>query len=181
MPLHLVEQLLAQIVGFQQMAEAAHRRLVRHRLAAEINPDEIAHGQRIVEHLFHRRVRQGEPLLQEIDPQHPLAPDRGGGHCRLWDRTARSARTAPATAPPVPSRPAIPPAASSWRSVQTPPPPASSASSPPTYARQSTPPRIISRSLAEGFCRGSLGGPNEGWPKWAEDRASQSACVLVIG
>src|ERR1700758_751006 len=63
-------------------------------------------------------------------------PRPGGGHCRLWDRTARSARTAPATAPPVPSRPEIPPAASSWRSVQTPPPPASSASSPPTYARQ---------------------------------------------
>ena len=49
MPLHLVEQLPAQIVGFQQMAEAAHRGLVRHRLAAEINADEIAHGRRIVD------------------------------------------------------------------------------------------------------------------------------------
>jgi hypothetical protein len=78
------------------------------------------------------------------------------GHCRLWDRTARSTRTAPATAPPVPSPPETPPAASSWRSAQTPPSPASSASSPPTYARQSTPPQIISRSLADGFCRGSL-------------------------
>src|SRR5215472_8940089 len=34
---------------------------------------------------------------------------------------------------------------------------ASAASSPPTYARHSTPQRIISRSLAEAFCRGSLG------------------------
>jgi hypothetical protein len=24
------------------------------------------------------------------------------------------------------------------------------------------------------------GGPNEGWPKWCEDRANQSACVVVI-
>jgi hypothetical protein len=33
MPLHFVEQLLAQIVRFEQMTEAAHRRLVGHRLA----------------------------------------------------------------------------------------------------------------------------------------------------
>src|SRR6516165_11180047 len=117
MPLYRVEQLPAQIVGLQQMAEAAYRRFVRHWLAAEINADEIAHHQRIVECLFHRRVRQVELLLQEIDPQHPLHPDRRDGHCRLWDRTARSTRTAPATAPPVPSRSEIPPAASSWRSV----------------------------------------------------------------
>src|SRR5580700_5528869 len=38
MPLHFVEQLLAQIVCFEQMAEAAHRRLVGHRLAAESLP-----------------------------------------------------------------------------------------------------------------------------------------------
>ena len=37
MPLHLVEQLTAQIVRFQQVAEAAHRGLVRHRLAAKID------------------------------------------------------------------------------------------------------------------------------------------------
>src|ERR1017187_1921777 len=24
------------------------------------------------------------------------------------------------------------------------------------------------------------GGPNEGWPKWCEDRANQSACVIVV-
>lgn len=26
-----------------------------------------------------------------------------------------------------------------------------------------------------------LGGPNEGWPKWCDDSANKSACVLVIG
>jgi hypothetical protein len=35
-PLHLVEQQPAQIVLLEQVAEAAHRRLVGHRLAAEV-------------------------------------------------------------------------------------------------------------------------------------------------
>src|SRR5215469_14742608 len=52
---------LQQWVLLEQMAEAAHRRLVRHRLAAEIDADQIAHGPRIVERLFRRRVRQVEP------------------------------------------------------------------------------------------------------------------------
>jgi hypothetical protein len=58
------------------MAEAAHRGLVGHRLAAEIDAGKTPHRQRIVERLLHRRVRQVEPLLQEIEAQHPLDPDR---------------------------------------------------------------------------------------------------------
>ena len=76
MPLHLGEQPPAQIVRLQQVAEAAHRRLVRNRLAAEVDADETPHRQRIVERFFHRRVRQVEPLLQKVDAQHPLDPDR---------------------------------------------------------------------------------------------------------
>jgi len=76
MPLHLVEQLLAQMVRLEQVPKAAHRRLVGHRLAAEIDVDKAPHCRRIVKRLFHRRVRQIEPLLQEIDAQHPLDPDR---------------------------------------------------------------------------------------------------------
>src|SRR5437763_7870632 len=75
-PLHFVEQLLAQIVLLEQVTEAAHRRLVGHRLAAEIDVHKTPHCQRIVKRLFHRRVRQIEPLLQEIKAQHPLDPDR---------------------------------------------------------------------------------------------------------
>jgi hypothetical protein len=76
--LHFVEQLSAQIVLFKQMAEPAHRGLVGHRLAAEVDPDKTPHRLRIVERLLHRRVWQVEPLLQEIDAQHPLAPAGGG-------------------------------------------------------------------------------------------------------
>src|SRR5215470_7598606 len=53
----------------EQMAEAAHR------LAPEIDPDEIAHYPRIVERFLDRRVRQVEPLLQKVYSQHPLDPD----------------------------------------------------------------------------------------------------------
>ena len=38
--------------------------------------DKTPHRQRIVERLLHRRVRKIEPLLQEIEAQHPLDPDR---------------------------------------------------------------------------------------------------------
>jgi hypothetical protein len=38
-PVHLVEQSPPQIMLLQQMAEAAHCRLVRYRLAAEIDAD----------------------------------------------------------------------------------------------------------------------------------------------
>jgi hypothetical protein len=53
----------AQIVRFEQMAETAHRGFVKHRLAAEIDPDKTADRHRIVERLFHRRVRQVEPYV----------------------------------------------------------------------------------------------------------------------
>src|ERR1700736_3152835 len=46
----------------------------------------------------------------------------------------------------VPSRQETLPAASSWRSAQTPPPPASTASSPNPMQQPTTPPNIISRS-----------------------------------
>ena len=65
MPPHLCEELLTKLVRFEQMAEAAHRGRVGHRLAAEIDPDETAHRPRIVKRLFHCRVRQVEPWLQK--------------------------------------------------------------------------------------------------------------------
>src|SRR2546430_10318129 len=60
--LHFVEQRPTQIVLLEQVTEAAHRRLVGHRLAAEIDTDKAAHRRRIVERLLRRRVRQIEPL-----------------------------------------------------------------------------------------------------------------------
>ena len=67
--------------------------------------------------LLNPRLRRVEPLLQKINAQHPL--NRSAGvRCRAWDKTARSASTAPATAPPAPSPPKKLPAASAWRNAQ---------------------------------------------------------------
>ncbi len=66
----------AQIVPLQQVTEVQDRRLVRHRLATEVDADEPPHGQRVIQRLLRRRVRQIEPVLQEVHPQHPLQPDR---------------------------------------------------------------------------------------------------------
>src|SRR5215469_17691768 len=82
------------------MAEAAHRRLVRHRLAAQIDADKTAHRRRIVERLLHRRVRQVEPLLQEVDAQHPLGPNRRAAIARLGiDRLDQPAQLRPRNHP----------------------------------------------------------------------------------
>ena len=81
-PLHLLEQPPAQIMRLEQMTEAAHRSLTRHRLATEVDAIKMPHRLRIVERLFHCRVGQIEPVLQEIDAQHPLDPDRrAAGWC----------------------------------------------------------------------------------------------------
>jgi hypothetical protein len=51
-------------------------RLVRHQLAAEVDPDKTAHRHRLIQRLFYRWVRQVEPVLQKIDTQNPFDPNR---------------------------------------------------------------------------------------------------------
>src|SRR6516165_5573027 len=60
-----------------------NRRLIRHRLAAEVDASKTPHRLRIIKRLFDRRVRQIEPVLQEIDAQHPLDPDWWAAIARL--------------------------------------------------------------------------------------------------
>ena len=61
---------------FEQMPEPANRRFIGYRLAPQIDPDKAPHRLRIVERLFDPWIRQVEPLLQEVDAQHPFHPDR---------------------------------------------------------------------------------------------------------
>src|SRR6516165_5296852 len=96
MSMYLIEKLPTQIVLFEQMAEATHRGLVRHRFATQIDADKTPHRQRIIERLLHRRVRQIEPLLQKIDAQHPFHPDRWTAIARLGiDRLDQPAQRRP--------------------------------------------------------------------------------------
>lgn len=50
------EDILAQVVALEQMPELAECCLVRHRLAAQVDPDKTSHRLRVVQRLFHRRV-----------------------------------------------------------------------------------------------------------------------------
>lgn len=70
------QQRLAKLVALQQMAELAHRGLVRNAFHPKVDAGEAAHRQGVVQRFLHRRVRQVEPQLQEVDPQHPLHRDR---------------------------------------------------------------------------------------------------------
>ena len=70
------EQLLAELVRFQQMTELSDRGLTPHRLPAQIDTDEAPHRRRVVQALLGRRVGQVEPVLQKVNPEHPLDADR---------------------------------------------------------------------------------------------------------
>src|SRR5437773_9983648 len=69
------KQLPAQIMALEQMTKAQDRGLVGRRLAPQINAHKLPHRQRVVQRFLRRRIRKVEPLLQEIDPQHPFQPN----------------------------------------------------------------------------------------------------------
>ena len=71
-----VEQRLAQLVPLQPMAEVQDRRLLRHRRHRQIDPGKAAQRLAVVQRILHRPVGQPVPLLQKVDPQHPLQTDR---------------------------------------------------------------------------------------------------------
>src|SRR5438445_7348407 len=73
---HRIEDAMGQPVLLQQVAEAQNRTLVRHHLVAQLNPRETPHRLAVVDRIFGLWVRQIEPLLQEINPQHLLQSQR---------------------------------------------------------------------------------------------------------
>jgi hypothetical protein len=78
-----LEELASHLVLLQQVPELTHCGLIGHRLASQVNTHEAAHRSRVVKRFFDRRIREVEPLLQEIDAQHPLQPDRRASVARL--------------------------------------------------------------------------------------------------
>ena len=72
----LAEQHFGQFVALQPMAEVQHGRRVRHPLHRQIDAGKAAQGLAVVKRIFQRLVRQPVPLLHEVEPQHPLQPDR---------------------------------------------------------------------------------------------------------
>lgn len=70
-----MEQVIAEIVFFHQMAKLADCSFVGNRLLTEIDTDEVAHGAGIVQSFFGSGIGQVEPVLEEMNSQHALNPD----------------------------------------------------------------------------------------------------------
>ena len=64
------KECLVQIVLLQKPPELEQRRCIRSIFLKEINPHEFAHGIAIVDSVLNAFVRQDEPALKQIHPQH---------------------------------------------------------------------------------------------------------------
>ena len=69
---HILEQGLTELVLLEQMTEPANGRLVRGGLLTQVETNEAAHRDRIIERILGGRIGQIESLLQEIDAKHHL-------------------------------------------------------------------------------------------------------------
>ena len=69
--------LLAQIVLLKQVAEGQDRRLIRDPVTDQIDAGKPAHGRHLDQDLFHGRIAERIPLLQQVDPQHHCQWVRG--------------------------------------------------------------------------------------------------------
>ena len=101
----LVEQRPGQLVALQPVAEVQHRRRVGHRVQRQIDAGKAAQGLAVVQRILQRFIRQPVPLLQEVDAQHPLQPDRLAPALALRIERLQTLYQPSPTAPPAPSRP----------------------------------------------------------------------------
>lgn len=89
-----MEQRVTQIMSLHPVAELAQRRFIGDRFAAQVDADEGAQRPGIIERFFGAGIGQVEPVLEEVDPQHPLDAHR---HPVGGDRTVQWQRSVPAT------------------------------------------------------------------------------------
>src|ERR1700719_5202259 len=74
--MHRLEQPAAEVVSFQQMAEFTNSRFIGRWFPAEVDINETAHGGGVIQCLLDARIREIKPLLEKIDPKHPLQTHR---------------------------------------------------------------------------------------------------------
>src|SRR5450432_3323972 len=60
---------------FEEVAEVQQGRGIRHALGTQINPRKTLERLTVVERVFEGFIGQAIPLLEEINPQHPLQAD----------------------------------------------------------------------------------------------------------
>ncbi len=70
------EELVCELLRFEQAAKAQQRGGIRYPLAPQIDHRKPAKYSRVVQRLLARLIGQVEPQLQKVQPQHPLQPDR---------------------------------------------------------------------------------------------------------
>ena len=75
-PPHHREELLRQLVALQHVPEVQDRGLIRDRILGQLHADEAADRLDIVDRVLRLGVRQIEPLLHEVQPQHPRQRQR---------------------------------------------------------------------------------------------------------
>ena len=76
MPVDLPKELFPEMVLLEEMTELQDGGLIRHRLPAEIDTHEPAHGHRFVQGFFRPGIGEVEPLLEKINAQHALQTHR---------------------------------------------------------------------------------------------------------
>jgi len=72
MDFHSVVPLIALLglVLLKQVAEGQDRRLIRNPITDQIDAGKTTHGGHLNQGLFHSRVAERGPLLQQVDAQH---------------------------------------------------------------------------------------------------------------
>jgi len=70
------EEALAQVVGFEKMTEVQQGGGIGHAFGAQIKAGKIPQGLAVVERVFEGFIGKAIPLLEKIDPQHPLQAQR---------------------------------------------------------------------------------------------------------
>ena len=71
-----LENPLADSVLLEEMAKIQDRGLIRNPLRDHIYPRKAPETGSINQHLLHQRIRDREPLLQQVNPQHHLQRER---------------------------------------------------------------------------------------------------------
>src|ERR1043165_6441394 len=72
-----------QLVLLEQVPEVQNRRLVRDRVLGKLDPCEPPHRLAVVDRFFSSWIREVEPDLQKVDPQHLLQSQRRSSLARL--------------------------------------------------------------------------------------------------
>lgn len=71
------KDLLAQAMLLQQVAKGENRGLIRDPITDQIDCRKPAHDGHLNQGLFHRRITECVPLLQQVNPQQPLRGSQG--------------------------------------------------------------------------------------------------------